>query len=631
MIRGFFMATLARITSTLFVVSMLASCGFFGGKDKSNADDAQFVSLQAQRGGIRTPETLAVAQSVFAFYQRDVEQAIQILINDGGSANTYVNGLSRWEDLQYLRQSFEQFYSGDVPNPLHNDVWFATARLGHDELRCQEVIQAIESLSSSGLSETENHEALALEANCRLLLLESINPELLLALEQKAQAYEGSSLWLAYFYHDLYVASVDLEEFEEKSQQFFALSLQHTDDTKEGQALADYFVMYRGYAHLHAGQFETAVQAFKHVNMDSSHIDQAYLGYGWAALSWSDPGLAVESWRQLIYKGYDTPIVLEALLAIPFVLEKQNANREAFQAYERAVGRYQDALADIETLRQWLSENDITIEYLQQTQSDGFTFHYGSSIDPILAEAHAREDFQSLFYRMHLMNERKASVGRMQETLNILYEAYQADALASDEKVDLDKLEKDLAGLLETLLRFSDTVLYLVMEDPRVEDELKDTYVKYIALKTEATKQGLDETLFKDRLSRLRGAMLMQAYEVGGSSFIFSEIHQLARFLETHRLLQDRYQRYVGLLRDNVQSAVIGESDISAMMSLLEESQSLLDVMLNDLAEQVLKESYQALDERESLINGYHYHAKLAVTRFKEKFYYLGRRRLEWP
>ncbi|MBR9805085.1 hypothetical protein GYB62_01025, partial [bacterium] len=127
-------------------------------------------------------------------------------------------------------------------------------------------------------------------------------------------------------------------------------------EQQELLALRDRIFTTCGFVFLQQRAYTDAIAAFKRVRQQSVFVGQALLGYGWAAAQSGNYEQALVPWQVLQTRSMTDSSTHEALLAVPFVYEKNGANREALHGYEKAIQKMQIELEALEALSLMLSE-----------------------------------------------------------------------------------------------------------------------------------------------------------------------------------------------------------------------------------------------------------------------------------
>lgn len=143
---------------------------------------------------------------------------------------------------------------------------------------------------------------------------------------------------------------------------------QALEEVEELLALQDQIYTAAGFLFLQSEKPKRAISSFKRIRQESVLVGQALLGYGWAAVNASDYQAALIPWQQLAKRSMLEPTTHEALLAVPFVYEKLNANAAALTAYDTATQALQQELNVLSDIQEQLKT--LAPEGLQRYYSD---------------------------------------------------------------------------------------------------------------------------------------------------------------------------------------------------------------------------------------------------------------------
>jgi TolA-binding protein len=121
-------------------------------------------------------------------------------------------------------------------------------------------------------------------------------------------------------------------------------------DDKEAKSIQDRANLALGYLLLELQQPKKARKALQRVRLKSPASSQALLGLGWASLQLDEQEQALAPWQILAERNPSDPAVLEAKLAIPYVLSQLEAEQQSLQGYQDAIATYEASLRQIDQL-----------------------------------------------------------------------------------------------------------------------------------------------------------------------------------------------------------------------------------------------------------------------------------------
>ena len=120
------------------------------------------------------------------------------------------------------------------------------------------------------------------------------------------------------------------------------------EDDEETKAIRDRANLARGYLLLETQQPEPAMGSLQKVRLKGSASNQALLGLGWASLQLGNREQALSPWQLLASRNASDPAVLEAKLAIPYVLALLEAEQQSLEAYRDAISTYDHSLESVD-------------------------------------------------------------------------------------------------------------------------------------------------------------------------------------------------------------------------------------------------------------------------------------------
>ncbi|MCU7905143.1 MAG: hypothetical protein KZQ76_04660 [Candidatus Thiodiazotropha sp. (ex Epidulcina cf. delphinae)] len=130
------------------------------------------------------------------------------------------------------------------------------------------------------------------------------------------------------------------------------------NDSEEIKAIRDRANLARGFLLLETQQAEPAIRSLRRVRLDSPASNQALLGLGWALLQLAEREQALTPWQLLAERNAGDPAVLEAKLAIPYVLSLLEANHQSLAAYRHAIETYDNATRQLDRVLREIEQGD---------------------------------------------------------------------------------------------------------------------------------------------------------------------------------------------------------------------------------------------------------------------------------
>ncbi|MDH5230171.1 MAG: hypothetical protein OEZ58_00685 [Gammaproteobacteria bacterium] len=162
-------------------------------------------------------------------------------------------------------------------------------------------------------------------------------------------------------------------------------------------ALADKANLGLGYHFLGQNNFQKSLKFFQQVRLHGGFSSKAMLGMGWAYSNANQHRQALVAWTSLSKRNIASHAVQEALVAMPFTLNKMGASRQALSEYSLAQKRF----SDYET---FLSRFALTIK---QQGLDRVIPSWYLLADPKLASAETFENEYLGFVKENLLINEK--------------------------------------------------------------------------------------------------------------------------------------------------------------------------------------------------------------------------------
>lgn len=228
------------------------------------------------------------------------------------------------------------------------------------------------------------------------------------------------------------------------------------------------------YQFLRAKQGATAKPYFQRVSLHGTYSNDALLGLGWTELApdgakqeRASPGTyggglflgkfeqakissdktqqlkrALVPWQELVKRNPEAPAVQEALLSVPYALEKLGLHEQAHSAYERALSIYQTTQRRLESNAQALSQGLNTTALFVQYNSSGIP--KTRSMERLIT-GHQFQEYLDNYKTFQVLEGALLRTGNRQATLLDKALAYAAVSQARDaQALVAAEIEKDL-------------------------------------------------------------------------------------------------------------------------------------------------------------------------------------------
>ncbi len=427
------------------------------------------------------------------------------------------------------------------------------------------------------------------------------------------------SMWLAYTYYNLAIVAQNLR-LDSQVTELFDVASSYSIGAPESADFVDKVKMTQAFTKYANNQYDEAFALFSQLDLNGLWLDQSLLGFGWSAYHNYKRGVALEAWRQLVHLPNRSMSVYEAMITIPFALEKAKSFSRALKAYDFAVDNYSIALNEIDQLQSSLSLNEIqqhALEYVESLES-GKTI---APLHPLITNLYTREDFRNSVINVGEIAYQKEKIKQYQEELDALSDSLGWVPASSDSP----ELQDRSSVLLERLNNYKQGIFALrtsmldeAMRNPKISKDIRIRYNRYIAVKAMATKYGIES----ERMQRLQGVILWQLYETG--EYPSENLIIISKMLANQRMLQARLDSLPQSLEQMAALDRPGSKQVAMLKARIDLLDQKLAAVSVDAEQYVLDMTLSALSDYEEKIKHFQKQARIARARLREEFYQLG-------
>ncbi|MCG8487076.1 MAG: tetratricopeptide repeat protein [Chromatiales bacterium] len=186
----------------------------------------------------------------------------------------------------------------------------------------------------------------------------------------------GDSEWSLYGDFNRALALLQSDQSSQALEILKAIGDAHTEqDSEEIKAIRDRANLTRGYLLLEAEQPQPAKDSLQKVRLKGASSNQALLGLGWASLQQGQQQQALAPWQLLADRNPSDPAVLEAKLAIPYVLAQLNAEQQSLDAYQNAITTYDQTLGSVDQIIQQINQGGFPDSLMVENREDQQQLH----------------------------------------------------------------------------------------------------------------------------------------------------------------------------------------------------------------------------------------------------------------
>lgn len=306
---------------------------------------------------------LLFGQSLFNFYQGKYFSAItNLMVSDkkgllkkqGQDAQIFLGGLY----LGYeLHQEADRIFTAMIDEAKIVDetakdrAWFYLGKTQYRQNQFREAKESFEKVKD-GLPENRENERLNYLAN---IYLHENNYKKAI---ENLDLIDSDSSWKNFAQFNIGVSYVRQGEVKEGIAELEEIGKIKTED-KEMAAVRDKANLALGYASIRNKNYKRSHEFFKKIRLEGPQSHKALLGLGWAYLSSEAYNNALVSWMELENKSILDPSVQEALLAIPYTLEKLDKKALAIEKYNIASKKYDAELKKFNTVKRAITKGEL--------------------------------------------------------------------------------------------------------------------------------------------------------------------------------------------------------------------------------------------------------------------------------
>jgi hypothetical protein len=186
----------------------------------------------------------------------------------------------------------------------------------------------------------------------------------------------GESEWSLYGDFNRALALLQSEQSGQALEILKTIGDGHSEqDNEEIKSIRDRANLTRGYLLLEAKQPLPAKDSLQKVRLKGASSNQALLGLGWASLQEGNQQQALAPWQRLAERNPSDPAVLEAKLAIPYVLAQLKAEQQSLDAYQSAITTYDQTLSSVDQIIQQINQGGFPDTLMVENQDDQQQLH----------------------------------------------------------------------------------------------------------------------------------------------------------------------------------------------------------------------------------------------------------------
>lgn len=306
---------------------------------------------------------LLFGQSLYNFYQGKYFSAITnlmvsekkgLLEKQGQDAQVFLGGLYLGYELhQEADKIFSEMIdeSKIVDKSSKDRAWFYLGKTQYKQNQLREAKESFEKIDQ-GLPENRENERLNYLAN---IYIKENNYKKAI---EHLDLIDTDSAWKNFAQFNIGVSYVRQGDVANGIAELEEVGKIKTSDN-EMLAVRDKANLALGYSYIRENNYKKSHEFFKRIRLEGPQSNKALLGLGWAYLSSEAYNSALISWMELEKKSILDPSVQEALLAIPYTLEKLDKKVLAIEKYNNASKKYDAELKKFITVKRAITKGEL--------------------------------------------------------------------------------------------------------------------------------------------------------------------------------------------------------------------------------------------------------------------------------
>ena len=493
----------ASLHGRLFLLLLIGATGFLS-------------PLAAEEDEEKIVRNLHYGETLYHFYQGKYFSAISDLLvaqkqhpitTQGNDPDILLGGLYLSYDLRrYAASMFTKLTKSTTDKSIHDTAWYYLARLAYQKGNYADAKKYINKIETN-LPVRYNDESQNLAANI-LLRLKDYEGAI-----HTLTNFEEETEWFNYAKFNLAIALVKTGE-QDDAMDLLEEVASIDPETLEQTALRDKANLALGYVALRAKDASKASSYFKNIRLLGSQSNKALLGIGWAHHNNKDYQDSLVPWLELQKRITADPSVQEAMLTVPYTLEKIAAKEQALAYYNHAINTYNSELTSINNVINAVETGEFTaaLRALHSHQRSENKTHFTTLPDsvatPYLHQIIAGHEFQAalknyrdLLYMQNMLQYWQNQMPAYELMLKERKQAYQ-NKLGKARRSLKQAEQKNLAGQHQTLKQKLDKINQ--NQDVLALATEREKELLTIIAKAKKRVSGMSEDKAREQKNRLR-------------------------------------------------------------------------------------------------------------------------------
>jgi hypothetical protein len=288
---------------------------------------------------------------------------------------------------------------------LNDSDYYKVGRIEYFQENCLPALKAFKKIqNNSSLDEKEPWSFY--RANCFIKLGSNV---------RAGQALNDvlGGIWAAYAYYNLAISYAETSRDNTRAlgALYIAESL-NTGQSKEAKSLSDRINLVAGKLYLDAKKYDSAIQFFKKVHLDSESTPAGLYLTGLAYLESGDFRAATQTWHSLKTYPIVNQNVAEGYLAIPFAFERSGYISQTIESYLDASNTFEAELEKITKIDALLVKHGAAKIFIEDSTLEGLEW--------FLAKDVIKNTMRAVYYQYLMQNEALYDQVRLYSELKML-------------------------------------------------------------------------------------------------------------------------------------------------------------------------------------------------------------------
>ncbi|MFT6906269.1 MAG: hypothetical protein ACJAS1_002934 [Oleiphilaceae bacterium] len=463
---------------------------------------------------------------------------------------------------------------------LNDSDYYKVGRIEYFQENCLPALKAFKKIqNNSSLDEKEPWSFY--RANCFIKLGSNV---------RAGQALNDvlGGIWAAYAYYNLAISYAETSRDNTRAlgALYIAESL-NTGQSKEAKSLSDRINLVAGKLYLDAKKYDSAIQFFKKVHLDSESTPAGLYLTGLAYLESGDFRAATQTWHSLKTYPIVNQNVAEGYLAIPFAFERSGYISQTIESYLDASNTFEAELEKITKIDALLVKHGAAKIFIEDSTLEGLEW--------FLAKDVIKNTMRAVYYQYLMQNEALYDQVRLYSELKMLLnslEFWTSQLVVFDES--LSKKKKSFKQ--ERSMFDAPNVLSKI----NVQKSKIDTVVSQPGM-TSSLSSNLQLDVLKNSIEVLKIRLVsLQEKVQKGEALLNKQLNESKALNQTIQNIQKRLSLLISKLDDELTKSLRKRLSTlkSTMISNFERSEQGRIHLFEDMAESKQMKKRNLLDGR---------------------------------